>query len=183
MCGPPCGCVTHAKSTTTVPSRAVYSYCSAPVQFMSWHAVINTLSYRSVIPKLYALCFSCRFATRRDILMAKMAKLIEADLGNGGYHAGTPPPPEFVKHTERVLRLTLRRPLHTKGRQQSEGHDEKWIESLCTTIQSLANGDIRLSCVSHFCQGCCSGMRDCAAKLAHAVVTFVEELGIHFAKH
>ena len=89
----------------------------------------------------------------------------------GGYIACDSVPVDRSVHTRLVLALTLLRPLRTKGRgHESEAKNEKFLMAVFHLLLDLLNGDIRLPQFVHFCVACCGGARDCAMKIADAVV-------------
>ena len=79
-------------------------------------------------------------------------KTIEADLSRGGFFPGVDPPAASRRRTERVLRLMLLHPLHTRGRVDLDGGGAKSEETLLLKRDQLLAvfpGDIRRACCEH----------------------------------
>ena len=140
--------------------------------------VVATFRLTRVIPRVYALAFTCRFPPRYNRLLRAMSHLIHQDLLQGGYVHCADPPAECQTHTAHVLRLTLLRPLHTKGRSNSEVRGEAFLLHTRQRLCGLLNGDVRRNRVTHYCRGCCNGYEDCARKIMDVLlVAFLEQLG------
>ena len=70
-------------------------------------------STRELVPKLFHLSFALKFAPRFTALQKALAEIIEEDLSRGGHYYGVEPNVAFRAHTQRIIDLTLRRPLRT----------------------------------------------------------------------
>ena len=80
--------------------------------------IIKQFAYRKFIPKIYACCFVYRFCPRLNKLVKQVRARVAQQLTDGGFVAsGQPAPREWRDHVVRVLRMTILRSLHTRGRE------------------------------------------------------------------
>ncbi len=69
------------------------------------------MRYKKLVPKCFSVAFILRFGPRYDRVLKALVKMVERDLLEGGYFAGTPAPEHALDHTYRILSMTLMREL------------------------------------------------------------------------
>ena len=115
--------------------------------------VVAAFRHDKLIPRLFHLTWCLRFPARWRRYMHVVRKTIEADLSRGGFFPGVDPPAANRRRTECVLRLTLLRPLRTRGRVDLDGGGAKSEATLLRKRDQLLAafpGDIRRACCEYF---------------------------------
>ena len=107
--------------------------------------VALTFKHVVLMPRLYTLAFCLRFAPRFSSLVRRLFMIVDKDLRNGGFFGNVRPTDRDLKHTRAILRLTLLRPLYTKGRdsQVSLVKQEPELRELEKRLLDAYQGDIR----------------------------------------
>jgi hypothetical protein len=82
--------------------------------------IVKTFKLQQLIPRCYSISFTFRFPPRFNKLLKVLRIRILNDLLNGGYVADAEVDREMTRHTERILSLTLLRPLRTRGQNAAD---------------------------------------------------------------
>ena len=105
--------------------------------------------------------------------------IVQSDLESGGHFPGVAPPSEYKTHLRVMLRITLLRPLFTRGRrgELSTPKMEDELTELARIIEIAFNGDIRAYyCMFYDVDGTVT-MMEAAVACANVVSRLADDLG------
>jgi len=104
--------------------------------------------------------------------------IVQSDLESGGYFAGVAPPSEYKTHLRRMLRITLLRPLFTRGRGElSTPKLEDDLTNLARLIEKAFPGDTRADHCMFYDVGGTVTIMEAAAAGANVVSRLADDLG------
>ena len=130
-----------------------------------------TMELTTLLCKLHATAFTFAQTRAFNALMLCLKKLIEQDL-EVGYYPGQVPPAHFSHHTKNIIRITLLRHRHTRGRNELESPLlESKVDQFAKDFVRYANGDLKASFYQHYCFGdCCDRQRkEVCVNRSHAI--------------
>ena len=71
---------------------------------------------------------------------------------------------DCCKHRQRILDLTLRRPLRTRGCLDRDALKQECIDSMCVQAEDMLNADWAVPRLRHLCRMLPSGRRHCSCR-------------------
>ena len=133
---------------------------------------MRTFEYERLIAKMYNLSFINRFPPRFNRLVAAIARVVTCDLAEGGFIRSVDAPMADMDHTRRLLRLTVLRPIHSRGRTSGMAVNEDKLRRQALQLAECLNGDWRRPLTTHYCPGlhCCRDERHCADRIVSLLI-------------
>eukprot|EP00969_Alexandrium_andersonii_P301780 13339749-Alexandrium_andersonii.AAC.1 len=116
--------------------------------------------------------YTARITGTFNVWLRQLDNVIREDLQSGVYCQS--PPDHFRGQSSQLLRMTLLRAKHVRGRSELESPaGVSDIDALADGLLEIFNGDWRRPCLQHFCRGSrcrCGGDREALLQIARSLL-------------